>query len=571
MATRMGFSVLSPMAGQATGVISTDLDNYVGNGYPGGESDVGGIHGAAPRARAFPVSSLSRERSGWRPLSYMLDFYYRIHVIPQSLNLGNLLTEQVRTVRVWNAWPDASHTMTDAEVIDGSGMTLVPPDDLPLVFTPLGERVFELEIVPQGAPTIAARIVFTFDGIGEIEVPITGQRIQAWPVMADWGNDVGEFLEWLTDEQLAENGNVDSQPLRSAPRRGWEFDILEGRTERRIVENAAYDGAGQVWALPVMPDVSLLTADLPAEITSITLDTVGLDYRDGGLLMLWHDALRFEIAEIDTVASGAITLARPTGIAWPRGTRVYPCRTARLTDAPQWRRRTDRVVTARVRFETDEPCDWPAIPPAITYRGFPVIDAPGDEGDDPTAQPSRRLTVIDGDTGLVATDDVTGLAWHQQSHAWMLFGRAERAAHRSLLYWLEGRAERAWLPTFADDVEILDPVNEAATTLTVANAGIAMHLRGQPGRRHLRIALHDGTVYYREVLGSTQLDSARESLQIDTPLGVTLQPGRFRLVSWMALSRLSSDRVELAHVTDSHGVSRCRVGFVFAGAGEPAA
>lgn len=525
---------------------------------------------AGPALHQFPVTSAGRVLIGYVADGLFDDIYNRIHVWPRVVELGSLVSEQVRELHVWNAWLGVTHTLSATDILDGSGMTLTPPSALPLTFLPLAAHTLELSIGVTGAPSVDATVVLTFTGLDGVTVRVTGKRVQAWPVMADWGNPVEETLAWLTDLQTAEDGSVDAEPKRAAPRRGWEFDIVEGRRERRIVENATYDGAAKVWALPVMPDVSLLPAALPAGSTSIAIDTVGLDYRDGGLAMLWQDALRYEVVEIDTVTDAALALVRPTGNAWPRGTRVYPCRTATLREAPQWRRKSDQVIVGRVAFDAAEPCDWPAIAPATTYRGYPVLDEPGDESDDPTLRTPRRVTVIDGDTGLVMHDDVTGIAWAEQSYAWKRWQRPERAAHRSLLYWLQGRAQRLWVPTFADDVELVDPVDDAATTITVANAGITVHLRQQPGRRHLRIALASGTLLHREVLASAVLDIARESLLLDAALGVSVTPGQVRLISWMTLSHGANDAVRLSHTTDSHGETRCRHGFSFAGSEEPA-
>ncbi|WP_229659141.1 hypothetical protein [Luteimonas terricola] len=420
-----------------------------------------------------------------------------------------------------------------------------------------------------GAPVIDAILTFEFAGLDGIPVTITGRRLQAWALPADWGSNIEEELSWLTQIQQAVDGSEDSEALREAPRRQWEFDVVADRRERRIIENAVYDWAARIWAMPVMPDRSELAADLPAASEAIALDHAHLDYVAGGLAMLWGDLQRYELVEIATTEPGVLGLARPTLQPWPAGTRVYPCRAARLAEAPTWRRRSDQVITSRVRFEASEPCDWPAVAPPAMYLGYPVLEWRADESDDPTASSLRAVEILDGDVGLVSIDDITGRAWAQQSHDFTLAGRSERSAHRSYLYWLAGRYQRLWVPTFADDVQQLELLTSGVSTLFVAAAGITAHLRQQPGRRHLRIERNDGTVHYREVLSSSELDADRELLLIDSPLGADLAPEQVRVISWMALSRQASDRVGITHITDSEGAARSRLSFVTVGAHEP--
>ena len=215
----------------------------------------------------------------------------------------------------------------------------------------------------------------------------------------------------------------------------------------------------------------------------------------------------------------------------------------------------------------------PAALPATRYRGFPVLQHRGDETTDPVASFARRFELLDGEVGRTHADDLSGFAWTMQSHAWRLFGRTERAAHRSLLYGLQGRAEALWLPTGMDDLEVLETIGETALTLTVVACGVTRSLRQQAGRRHVRIELVDGAVFHRAIEASNELTLANgdlaERLRLDAALGRTITPERVRLVCWMALVTLAGDTVELRHHADSDGLLDCAVSFAGVPAEEP--
>ncbi len=525
------------------------------------------------RAGAFrQAASTPWPATGRMAHRFVDDYYDRIHLTPRALALGNVVSQVVREIAVWNACRTQPATVT-ALVLDGDAGITIAPDAVPVAFAALQERTWALTVATEGPPLIDARLAFVFAN-GEVwSLTLTGQRLQAWTLPPNWREPVVETLAWLTDVQTTLAGAAVRTPLRDAPRRSWEFSVLAGRAERRAMENLLYDWSARTWALPVFVDTTHVRALLAAGVTTIALDTVGLDFVVGGLAMLWRSERAFELVEIATLSANGINLRAPTQTAWPIGTRLVPCRTARLSIAPELRRHTDQLVETRVRFEATEPCDWRPALPAARYRGLPVLEDRPEWNEPPTATYARRATVLDNDIGRTTVDDVSGLAWTTQSHAWRVFGRAERAAHRSLLYGLQGRAEALWLPTWADDVEVIEAIGATALTLVVAWAGITRSLRLQAGRRHLRIELTDRTVFYRAVEAADEIALANgdtgERLRIDAALGRMIAPERVRLVSWTALVTLAGDTVELQHHADSEGLLDCNVAFSSVGEEEP--
>ncbi|HDS1127156.1 TPA: hypothetical protein QDZ99_004020 [Stenotrophomonas maltophilia] len=496
------------------------------------------------------------------------DWYYRLHLLPLRIDLGNLVTNQVRSVRLWNAYFQPQ-SLSAVSLDGGEGVELTGPGMPPLAFAPLQARQWSLTVSTDGPPVIAATLTFTFSALGQRVITITGNRMSAWMLPPDWGRPVTETLAWATDVQQSIGGGEARFPLRGSPRRSWEFSVLADRRERQVLEHALFDWSARTWALPVWNDVSWLRARLVLGVQSIPVPAATQrDYRIGGLAMLWKDVTTYELVEVAGITVDSLQLARPTANAWAPGTRVLPCRTARIAETPSLERVTDQVMRSTVRLAAVETCDWPATAPAAVYRDRPVLEQRPDLDQAQTAEFGRQLVVIDGDIGPVAVDDITGKAWPLQSHAWQTWGRTEQANLRSLLYWLQGRAAALWVPSWADDLELVEPALTTSSGIVVAWAGVARFGRAQAGRRHLRIELFSGQVLYRQLIEATELDPQREFLQLDVPHGIALQPSAIRLISWMVLARLSSDTVELSHETDGEGVARCRVSFAGIGAEE---
>jgi len=215
-----------------------------------------------------------------------------------------------------------------------------------------------------------------------------------------------------------------------------------------------------------------------------------------------------------------------------------------------------------VRFQAAETCDWPAAAPAATYLGLPVLEQRTDEPTDLNANYGRIITTVDNDIGLPVIDDPSGQPWTTQEHRWRLSGQSDRSAFRSLLYWLTGRANALWLPSWTDDVVLTASLASNANTLTVEWAGIARYGALQAGRRHLRIELNNGSIFYRTVTGASETGMASEQLLIDSPLAVPVQPSDIRQISWMMLATLAGDSVQIAHEADSMGLATSAATFI---------
>jgi hypothetical protein len=552
--TLLSAAALQSPSSSRNAAITADLGTYATDYWPPHQVDLG-LQPSGTVVSPLPVIEHPTERGGCALRSYFDDFYFRIYITPTRLDLGNVVTAQTRSIVVWNAWPDQSRSLTDLQTTGADGIIATGEGALPLAFNPLQQRIWQINVDTSGPAVIDATLSWLFAGLDPVSVEITGNRLTAWTIPPRWHNGMLERLEWSTEVQQAADGNQDAYPLRDAPDRTWEFDVRVANADRWLLEAALYDWSARNWAFPVSPDHSMLAAPLPAASSSIPLDTAYLDYTLGGLAMLWSSPTVFELVEVDQIQANALLLVRPTVNTWPRGTRVYPVRIARLADRPQLQRPTSRRVDAHVRMTAVEACDWPAIPPAATYLGYPVLEQITEASTLPTAVYERQLEELNAGFGPVDIDDFTGLAWGRQSHAWKPYGRAERAALRSLFYYCNGRVNRLWVPTWQDDMQLLATVASASLVIDIAWCGYTRYLHGQPGRKQLRIELVGGAVFYRQVDNWAELDASTERLTLSAAFGQIVTPEQVAQISYMALCTLAGDAVEIQHEADSEGMA----------------
>lgn len=484
------------------------------------------------------------------------DFFDRIHVEPRVLNLGNVSSVQRRAVRVWNAYRSRALTLTDAALTGGEGIVLTAPGVPPLPFAPLSERTWQVAVGTDGPPVIAATLAFAFDGFANISVVITGQRIVAWAFAPDWSRGVLERLAWKTDILTSPTHVEQRRGLRSAPRRSFEATMIVDGRERVLLDLAVFGWGGRTWALPIWPDVQWLSNEHALGVRVIACDPIHRDFRVGGLVQLrGKTAFDVEVAEVQAIGAASITLRHPTTKAWPRGSRLYPVRTARLAEPPKVTRLTDQAASVRARFDVVEACEWPAITDAPTYRGLPVLAQRPDESESLSNSWQRALLALDNEFGRPFVMDPSDWAAVSQAHQWRMHGRPERANVRSWLYTLRGRQCALWRPTHADDLTVVANVAGTATALDVANVGLARFAGLRPGRRDVRIELRDGQTFHRRITAAVALDDDIERLTVDAVLGVDLRPRDVLRISFLVLCRGDSDEAEIEHHTDSDGAA----------------
>lgn len=377
-----------------------------------------------------------------------------------------------------------------------------------------------------------------------------------WPRPADWGSSVRETLGWSTEVLQAGSGRTVHRSLRFAPRRSFSFDAVADSQERRVIDALMRTWGGRRWLLPIWPDQQMLTAPVAAGAIAIPCRTAGYDFVAGGRAVLWNRVTQWEVVHIEAIAVDSLALSLPLSVAWRRGTRLLPLRWARMDASSSIRTITDTLDRPRMSFTIDEPCDWPEILPATEYRDHPVLTIRPDFGEDGEIGYSRLLSTVDNGTAMPVVADIAGVAQRTVRSVWELWGRAEQAAFRGLLYGLRGRALPLWVPSWQQDFRLVLPVTASAASITVEWAGYTLFGSLQPNRRDIALHLVDGTILYRRITGSADLGGT-ERLTLDTPLGRAVVPAQVRAISFMVLCSQASDQVDIEHITGGDGRARC--------------
>lgn len=541
--------VINPLIGN--GVHRFDVDVPIG--WPAGESLSPPAPVRVPLTH-WPVQANGRAVSGVATRCFGDDFYHRIHISPQQLDLGNVVSAQATPVFLWNAFLEP-RTLSSITGLD-EGIEVSGQPAPPLLFPALKELTWQVTVTPDGQPVLDTVGAWVFDNGRSAGLRITANRIIAWTFVPDWGDGIRERLTASTDILQSESAASQRRRLRLAPRREFTGPMYAEGRERQLLDLALFGWSDRIWSMPIWPDIQLLEGDIATGVDFIPCSTQWLDFRDGGMAMLrGEDAFTSETVEILEVLSTGLQLKRATQQTWPAGSRLYPARAAQLLEEPSLSKLTDRLIEAEVQFLVVEVCDWPEWLPATLYRGLPVWDRRPDDTENLTHAAQRLRSTLDSGFAQPLITDTARRALQVLGQRHLDLGRAARALVRSFIYGMHGRQKVVWVPSHMDDLTLVAAVSAVATTMDIENIGYTRFSNGKPGRRDIRIELWDGTVRMRRIIGSTELDSQVERVGLDSAIGVEVQPHQVARISWMNLVRFESDMQEIEHMTDSEGVA----------------
>jgi hypothetical protein len=523
------------------------------------------VEGSTPGGGTFSIThlaTLAKSLTGSRPATSfeITDWFFRIHILPNNLQLGNVVSNEVFTIGVWNAWLATAQTLDTIVAFDASGTTLTGQPPPPLVFEPNQQLDYTLSIDPLGPPTIDATYTFTFADAEVVVLSMFGQRITAWALTPDWATPVEERLGWKTDKLRAWDATEQRRALRIAPRRNVKFATWMSATDKQFIENQFFAWGALIWALPIWWDGQHLSAQSNPGDMLVLADTVGRDFVANGLAIILTDARTYEVIQLGTITTTQLNLVRSIVGTWKRGSKLYPIRSARLMNTQRITRNNGSNADVEPEFQIIEACDWPAATGLPAYRGAPVLEDSPSVTDTAEGAYDRQTFTIDNQTGAIDVFDSAEIGFPNNSHNWFLKGKTAHTNFRSLLYLLKGAQGEIWVPSYESDLTLVADIAPSDVSLQCQNSGLALYA-AKLNRQDIRVELYSGTIYYRRIIGASLIAPTTELVNLNTGFGVTIARTAVRRISFMALSVLASDEITINHDTMIGGISESSTPF----------
>jgi len=383
-----------------------------------------------------------------------------------------------------------------------------------------------------------------------------------WTIPPDWSANVTETLEWLTSVLASPIGAEQRFAVRSTPRRSFEMTFKPHSSIRTYFDLFLERAGGSDIYLPIWHDSNKLISTVAAGGSSLILKSLAFtEFKHcPAIFIQGSNPFEYEIIEYFSESGDTLTTSTVLQNGWPAGTRIFPAIKAHIEGSSSASRKADRAYQVRVKFSSHQPNPITETIFLSTYNDQPVLTREPNDVEDLTYEYNRLIAELDNQSGLRRRKDLNAWGGVIQQFNFMLRGREDHVWLKSLLYRLEGRKKPLFIPTFFSDLEpteILDSVN-----LTVKRCGYTDMGGPFRGRQMLYIQLRDGTKLFRKILSSAVIgDGTLEEITVDTAFVPTIDLADIHRISFMAVSRLDSDSIEIVHETDTYGIATCKTNF----------
>lgn len=500
----------------------------------------------------------TRSWSGYVLPGYDEDLFNHFLIVPSTLILGNLLSDQAKTVEVANLF-FGDMQVTDVINEAGGGINFPGIPSFPVTLHPFSSLVVNVEISAAGQPSINGTIEIDVGEVGggspeALFIPVTGQRITLWV----WSPEqfYTEELQWATDIIESYEGTEQRISMRLNPRQVLTFmNFQTDPVQDMQMRLALFNWIAQVWGVPIWWEQQPMTVAMSPGDILISVNTTFADYRVGGLVFVRNAANQTEAFEISSLTASSIGITSGVANTYPKNSQVMPIRTAYAKTQTQQQVFITGAEKLQIQFTTLDNVDLSAIAGSYTtYQGLVVLDDINFVDDMLTEGMDRHgVTVMDNTSGVIYQQFSTDRSRPSTTKTWWTNLASEIWPIRQLMYALRGSQKTFWLPTNRNDLQLAATIGSSATTFSIKYVGYSLFgldKNAIPMRpfADIRFTLANGTKILRQITGAVNVGGVTETITVDSAIsGTALTVAQVARIEFLQLMRIADDKVSLTH------------------------
>lgn len=516
-----------------------------------------GTVSAGPQG-AGTVTGTPTDHDGHLDAGCGLDWWDTIIVLDRSYALGIILSEIERDIEIYSSYRRIIQTWSSWTNNVDSGVSIPDFPTPPVALNPQSGYVGTLTVATQGPPTLDGTIDFSVLGLGTFDAPVTGQRAVMIPFLPE--TPFVERLVFATNVLPGLTGTEQRIALRDVPRQIFDTAYSLDGHERRAFLVLTFDSQGRAAGLPMWHEPTWTTGAIAISDTTISVEsTAYADWRVGSVGIVWTDSETFEALEVDSYTGTTITFKSPFQNAFTAGAMVMPVRTAHFEELLRGSRFPQTIQQLNVRYSVVEAAvDLSDTTAFSTYRSKILLDEPNWIERELEESLSRKQVRVDGRVGLLNVYSDQDASRRGSRKVFFSGSRQRLWEVRQLLHALRGRAISFYVPTFYDDLEVVEALTAASTSLKIKNIKYSALVRDRSPKGDIQVLLTDGTKLNRQITNSTELSATEEQLTVDSSWGVDVSLGEIVRVSFIEKVRVDSDEAVLEHL-NANGQARISV------------
>lgn len=490
-----------------------------------------------------PVPAADPVGAGSLSYTTFRDWYYRIHIVPTSVSLGNLSGDTTRQLLVWNAF---FNTVSLESVVleNGDGILLNSPILPPADLGPLKNLVYTLNVSAEGPSVIDATLTWTIDGVDYV-VPITGRRSVLFPYKPNWSDRVSEVLTWTTTVTRAWSGNEQRMSIAKDPRRSMRYSFQAKGEEARLLDALLFGWMGRMYSMPLWHEESRLIVTAPATTSVLVVDTTRMSIAVGSSVVVYKDSFTYEVVEVVAFSDSLIEIKNVLNMQWNAGTKVIPVLPALPQADIPTSRPVPHIAVGSVTWTIDPSSPINRLPdtqPPALYQGAELMLDETDWSKSLEVPYASNRRDIDNAIGPLISTRKGDYPAISRSFRWVCRDRSYADNLRAFFARRRGRLTPVWMPSGTEDFVLAEPVDPVAVALVVRKSQYGAMVWPSRVRRDLVIRLRNGQTFTRRIEAVAE-GAEVTVLTLDQGFGEAFAPSDVRRISFLGLYRLANDSV----------------------------
>ena len=507
---------------------------------------------SGPLTDTQPIDIRSVAQTGARAATFLNDWYNRIHLSPRVLDLGAVTGGSSRSAVIWNAYLSDSELTTVTSTGEDS---LVLTGAAPRVLQPLEYMVVSVTPNEVGPATIDTVYSFPFpDRPDAVTLTVVGRRARLWPFAPNWRGPVDVNLQYRSDVFRARSGREQRRALRQTGRRTIDYTVTLGQAETRQFHGLMTKWQSLPWLMADPVRRVLLAADASLGDTDVQIESVP-SWLVAGVTLILDD-------EIVTVASSidgsTVTLDTPLGRDIAAGSPVRLGVSGLLSPSIRARHPSNGTTEFSLSFAVTpgSEAEDAGSPGVYVHAGREVLLARPNWADAFESEFNWANEQVDfgfGRTALfnpVAFGSMVRRASYVQQTAGAMVEMEQFFARQ------RGQAGEFLMPTWMNDLPPVAELVEGTNFLRVLGTDVAENYSDDATYRAVAVMLEDGRRIFRDITEITtvsDLQGTDSVVYVDGPWLTDIHLDEIVMVSWLPVTRFSSDQVALEWLTSDVG------------------
>jgi len=349
-----------------------------------------------------------------------------------------------------------------------------------------------------------------------------------------------ENMSFLTDVQTAQDSTEERVQLRTAPRHTLSYTMPLQAWQVMQAFNTEYQALRLKWAIPLWYEWQFV-GTVNAAASSIACDTTVFDFRPSSLALLYTDADTWQIVEISTMTSSAVSVSNT--LISQQNCFIMPIRLGWIADNVS-SSFNGFISTESMDFEiNDDEYLEPSAP--AQYLGDDIyFKAPISGHSFMTRTIQSRVDKVDYGLGVIDRLSPWKNSRYATPYASLLKTPTEIRDYRNFLYRRAGRYRHFWMPTFERNLRLVTTGN-ITTTIVIKNDGYNDWTR----RSNIAIQHINGTWTTNTLSAPTIVALGNIQLTLGTSLGY--DASLIRNMCYLGLYRFDNDSIDMNWIGNS--------------------